>query len=191
MSTIILVRHAETALAGRFCGFSDPDLNLVGEMQLAGIAQEVSTLGIERIFSSDLRRAFRTAQAIGKRTGVQPEIRPGLREIGFGLWEGLSWDDIEAQFPREAQTWIREFPTWSAPGGESYRSFCERVEAEFNSLQDSGLNEITAIVTHRGVMRYALTKLFGRCQKLALEQTANYGAVISVFKGPMARGYLP
>ena len=179
MRKIALIRHAETTMAGRFCGHSDPDLNAAGEMQLARIVEQVLPLGIDRIVSSDLRRASRTAQIIGQRIGVDPEFRQRLREIHFGLWEGMSWNEITAHFPCEAQAWIAEFPS-NAPQGEPSADLCARVEAEFNSLLHTSADGATAVVTHRGPMRYALTKFFGRSEQEAFEQTAAYGAVIVV-----------
>lgn len=186
MKTIILIRHAETAMAGRFCGHSDPELNAAGEVQLARIVEQVLPLGIDRIVSSDLRRACRTAQAIGQRIGVDPELRQQLREIHFGLWEGMSWNEITAHFPREAQGWIAGFPS-DAPQGEPYEELCARVEMEFDSLLDTSADGVIAVVTHRGPMRYALTKFFGRSEQEAFEQTAAYGAVIVVAGAPSRR----
>lgn len=191
MKTILLVRHAETAMAGRFCGHTDPDLNCIGEMQLARIAARVVRHGIDRIIASDLRRALRTAQAIGQEIGIEPELRPRLREIHFGLWEGLSWNEIIEEYPNEAQTWVAEFPTRSAPDGELYIAFCERIDAELNSLLNTSDEGATAIVTHRGPMQYALTTFFGRTDKEAFEQTAGYGAVIVVASPPAMPEALP
>lgn len=186
MREIVLIRHAETAMAGRFCGHSDPELNAAGEMQLARIVEQVLPLGIDRIVSSDLRRASRTAQVIGQTIGVDPEFRQRLREIHFGLWEGMSWNEITARFPREAQAWIAGFPG-DAPHGEPYAELCARVEMEFNSLLHTNADGVTAVVTHRGPMRYALTKFFGRSEQEAFEQTAAYGAVIVVASAPNRR----
>ncbi len=180
MKTIVLIRHAETALTGRFCGHSDPDLNTAGEQQLACIVQRVAALGIQRILSSDLRRTLRTAQAIGQQIGVEVELRPSLREIHFGLWEGLSWAEIEARFPYGAQAWVEEFPMRCAPEGEPYLEFALRIDAEFASLLRSDADQMIAVVTHRGVMRYALTGFYGRSEQEAFEQTAAYGSVVLV-----------
>lgn len=186
MREIVLIRHAETAMAGRFCGHSDPELNAVGEMQLARIVEQVLPLGIDRIVSSDLRRASQTAQAIGQRIGVGPELRQRLREIHFGLWEGMSWNEITARFPREAQAWTAEFPS-NAPQGEPYAELCARVEMEFNFLLHTNADGVTAVVTHRGPMRHALITFFGRSEQEAFEQTAAYGAVIVVTDGGSRR----
>jgi alpha-ribazole phosphatase/probable phosphoglycerate mutase len=178
MSAIVLIRHAETDIAGRFCGHRDPDLNSVGESQVIRLAEEVAMLGIERIYSSDLRRASRTAMAIGQRIGVDVNYLPGLREIHFGQWEGLSWQEIEDQFPDEAHQWLREFPLRKAPGGEAYSAFTARIEAAIEHLSSEAASGVIAVVTHRGVMRYALTRFFGFSEEEAWSKTAPYGAII-------------
>ncbi len=191
MSTLILIRHAEPAMTGRFCGHSDPGLNTAGEMQLAHIAHQVSVLGVQRIVSSDLRRAAETAQAISKQTGAPVEVRSALREIYFGLWEGMNWEEIEASFPHEAQVWVDEFPSRSTPEGESYTKFVQRVDNEFTALLQSYPDQVTAVVTHRGVIRHVLTRFFGHSKREAFEQTAAYGAVIPVACHPAVHEVTP
>jgi len=178
MNGIVLIRHAETDFAGKFCGQSDPDLNAAGEQRLRSLGEEIVPLGIKHIYSSDLCRASRTAAAIGERIRASVELRPGLREIHFGLWEGLSWEEVERQYPHEAELWTREFPTRSAPHGESYRDFIARVEAEFHLLVRETEEIMSAVVTHRGVLRYALTRFFGFTETDARSRTEGFGAII-------------
>jgi len=178
MNQVVLIRHVETDLRGTFCGHSDPDLNAAGEHRLRSLLDEVAALAIERIYSSDLRRASRTATAIGKRIGAPVELRPGFREIHFGRWEGLRWDEIEQQNPKEAQLWASEFPRRCAPAGEPYRDFTARIEAEFKAVIAKHNRAMPAVVTHRGVMRYALTRFFGFPEDEARKQTENYGAIV-------------
>lgn len=178
MNHIVLIRHLETDLAGTFCGHSDPELNANGEHRLQTLPDEVVPIEIERIYSSDLRRASRTAMAIGERVGAPVELRSGLREIHFGLWEGLRWDEIEQQYPDEAQLWVREFPTRGAPAGELYRDFTARVDAEFQRVIADAKRATVGVVTHRGVMQYALTRFFGSSENEARKRTENYGAIV-------------
>lgn len=183
MKTILLVRHAETAMAGRFCGQSDPELSAVGLAQLPAIVQKVGPR-INRILSSDLRRTRQTANAIAQLIGVAVELRPALREIHFGLWEGLAWSEIEAQFPQQAQAWLEESPPRTAPEGERYEDFLERVDSEFLSLLAGTADEKLVVVTHRGVMLSALTRFFGFSEQDAFDRTACCGAVVSVVCPP-------
>lgn len=183
MSNIVLIRHVETDLAGKFCGHSDPDLNMTGERRLAEVVEAAASLGVQRIISSDLRRSFRTAAAIGQRIGVNVELQPSLREIHFGAWEGLSWPEIEHQFPQEAGRWLQDFPLQSSPGGESYTAFSARIGAAITPLllcetTDCETAGTTAIVTHRGVMRYALRNFFGFSEAESWARTAPYGAIV-------------
>ena len=178
MSSIVLIRHAETDLAGKFCGHSDPVLNAAGEKQLASLVAQLAALGVRRIYSSDLQRASQTAAAISRRIGIEVEFRPGLREIRFGIWEGLSWEEIESRYPKEAELWLNEFPIYSPPGGEPYADFVARVEAEFHLLLRQTTYLTQAVVTHRGVMRYALTRFFGFSDAEAWRRTERHGVAI-------------
>jgi alpha-ribazole phosphatase len=180
VSSIVLIRHPETDLAGKFCGHSDPALNSAGEHRLRTLVKDVEPLGINRIYSSDLRRASRTAIAIGQRIAVPVEFRPSLREINFGAWDGLSWDEIERQYPDQAHAWMQDFSTHSAPGGEPYPDFVARVDAEFALLAQENKDTTYAVVTHRGVMQCALTRWFGFAEADAWAQTAAFGAIIVV-----------
>jgi broad specificity phosphatase PhoE len=178
MSTLIFIRHGETDMAGKFCGQSDPALNAAGELQVTRVAEEVAHLGIERIYSSDLLRASQTAAAIARRIGVEVELRENLREIYFGLWEGLSWQQIETRFPQEADRWMHEFPPPGAPGGEPYAAFTARIDAALEPLLRESLLRTIAVVTHMGVMSYALTRFFSFSREEAWKRTAPYGAVV-------------
>jgi broad specificity phosphatase PhoE len=135
-------------------------------------------LGIERIYSSDLRRASQTATAIAQRIGVDTAYVPALREIHFGLWEGLNWQEIEERFPEHAARWLCEFPLHRAPGGESYTEFTARIDAVITPFLEAATAATIAIVTHRGVMRYALTKFFDFSEDEAWTKTAPYCATI-------------
>ncbi len=187
MNTLIFIRHGETDMAGRFCGHSDPELNAAGELQVARVAEEVANLGIERIYSSDLLRASQTAAALARRIGVEVELRENLRELYFGLWEGLSWQEIETRFPQEAGPWKREFPLRSAPEGEAYAAFEARIDAAIEPLLRETLVRTAAVVSHRGVMSYALTRFFGFSEEEAWAKTAPYGAVVVAACAPSSK----
>src|SRR5579884_2599336 len=90
---IALLRHAEAGLHGRFCGYSDPGLSAEGEEQLPGIVKAMSCLALDTMWSSDLRRAQETAAPIARHFGIDYTTSPCLREMNFGLWEGLAWNE--------------------------------------------------------------------------------------------------
>jgi len=178
MRSIVLIRHVETDMAGKFCGHSDPDASPAGMRQIEEILHKVESLGIEHLFSSDLRRAAQTAQAVGRPLGVPIELRPGLREIHFGEWEGMSWQEVATAFPHDAELWIKEYPLRSPNGGEGYDVFNARVRAEITSIVSALPFSNLAIVTHRGVMQSAMTRIFGLFEPDARAMTERYGSVI-------------
>src|SRR5580704_2673963 len=171
MSEMLLIRHAETDMAGTFCGHSDPELNACGRVQLTELLNRLRGENIGAVYASDLRRAHTTGSAIAKAFGIDCHVRPALREIDFGQWEGLSWSEIEQQDETYARRWIEEYPRLSAPGGESFRDFERRVldEVKFLSMEADGRG--IAVVTHAGVLRTVLCTLHGCSKEDAWEQT--------------------
>ncbi len=180
MTHFLLIRHAETDMAGRFCGHSDPELNQRGRQQLAGVVDRLSEYAIRRIYTSDLRRARQTAEAIASHFGIGFEVRPGLREIHFGLWDGLSWSEIEARDPVLAKIWAEQYPNSTAPGGESLQQFERRVRAESAFLSAAAAECPIAVVAHAGFMRVLLTNFYGVLEEEAWKLTKEYGSVVAL-----------
>ena len=181
MSNLLLIRHAETDMAGRFCGHSDPELNERGHLQLAGIVDRLSEYAIRRIYASDLRRTRQTAQAIASHFGIEVAVRPGLREIQFGQWEGLSWSEIEACDPALAKSWAEQHPNSTAPGGESFQQFEQRVRAESAFLFAAAATECPiAVVAHAGFMRVLLTSFYRTREEDAWKLTKEYGSIVGL-----------
>jgi alpha-ribazole phosphatase len=177
MSRVLFIRHAETAMAGRFCGHSDPDLSAQGQAQLARLAEVLSSETIAGVYSSDLRRARSTAQAIAAGRNVPLTLSPALREIDFGRWDGLTWAEIEQMDPAYARRWVDGYPHVPAPAGENFRNFETRVLAEVKDLilRDA---EPIAVVTHAGVLRVVLRHLHGCSEQEAWQQTQPFCCVV-------------
>ena len=180
MKGLLLIRHAETDMAGRFCGHSDPELNERGHQQLAGVVDRLSEYAIRRIYTSDLHRARQTAEAIALHFGMEFEVRPCLREIHFGQWEGLSWSEIEACDPPLARSWAEQYPNVTAPGGESLQQFERRVCAESAFLFTAATELPIAVVAHAGFMRVLLTEFYGVPEEEAWKLTKEYGSVVAL-----------
>lgn len=178
MSEILFIRHAETDMAGTFCGHSDPDLNERGHLQVSGLIDRLRGESISAVYSSDLRRAQTTATAISKFLAIECIVRPALREIDFGRWEGRTWNDIEQQEKDYAHRWVAEYPKLPAPGGEDIIEFERRVlnEVEFLSTQAVTCN--IAVVTHAGILRTVLCTLSGCSTEDAWKQTEPYCSIV-------------
>jgi broad specificity phosphatase PhoE len=174
MGTLLFIRHAETDMAGLFCGHSDPPVNERGHRQIEGLLRELESESIDAVYTSDLSRALTTADAIAKAFRLSAIAVPGLREIDFGEWEGMSWREIESRNATYARKWSETYPQLPTPGGESFEAFQSRVMAEVEQLLTLPDQKCLAVVTHGGVMRVILRALCGLDEKAAWEQTKTY-----------------
>ena len=178
MSERLFIRHAETNMAGTFCGHLDPDLNERGHTQVSALIKRLRGEDIGAVYTSDLRRARTTAETISKSWDVDCIVRPALREINFGRWEGRTWNDIEQQEKDYAHRWVAEFPNLPAPGGEDIVEFEKRVLNEVGFLLTQAITRKIAIVTHAGILRTILCALCGSSTEEAWKQTKSYCSIV-------------
>lgn len=187
-STVLLVRHAHTEMAGRFCGHSDPDLSPRGQQQLEEIAQRIAEWPFASVYSSSLMRARRTAQAVAASRGLEVNVRSGLNEIDFGAWEGRSWSEIESLYPEDAARWLNHHPTGAATDGEPFAVFQSRVLQELQYAADAAQNSCVVIVTHAGFIRTALVAAAGMSAADAWKLPLDYGSITELNYLKKARG---
>jgi alpha-ribazole phosphatase/probable phosphoglycerate mutase len=180
MSELLFLRHAETDMAGAFCGHSDPELNARGRAQVGELINRLRTEEIGLVYTSDLRRAHTTGMAIAEAFGVGCHVRSALREIDFGRWEGMAWEEIERRDGVYARRWIAEYPRLAAPDGERFHDFERRVldEVKYLSLEAEAADCCIAVVTHAGVLRTVLCALHGCSEDDAWEQTRSYCSIV-------------
>jgi alpha-ribazole phosphatase len=180
MRELLFIRHAETDMAGTFCGHSDPELNARGRIQLGELIDRLRVEEIGAIYTSDLRRAHTTGMAIAKAFDVECHVRSALREINFGQWEGITWEQIERRDEPYARRWIAEYPRLPAPDGESLSDFERRVlqEVKLLSSQADAADCSIAVVTHAGVLRTVLCAMHGCSEDEAWERTRSYCSIV-------------
>lgn len=157
--TLVLIRHAHTGLAGRFCGQIDPPLSEEGLAQLVELSERVRSYPFTHVISSDLQRTRQTAESIARPRNLQVQLLPSLREFAFGEWEGLTWEEVMARDSDYAQRWVDQHPALPAPGGEVFADFRERTRRAMNGIADQMHDGCVAVVTHAGVIRTFLCEL--------------------------------
>jgi len=148
-------------MAGRFCGISDPPLSAKGIEQLPRLVRKLQENILQHIFCSDRLRARQTAEALAEAARLPICVLPDLREMDFGQWEGLTWQEIEAQYPDYAPRWLHSFPELSVPGGELFEHFQTRVQNVMDMIVVRARDGCAAVVTHAGVIRAHLLKPLG------------------------------
>ena len=151
---IIAIRHGETAwnVNTRIQGQLDIGLNETGRWQAHRVALALAGELITAIYSSDLLRAWDTALSIANATGLPVQTDEGLRERGFGVFQGKTFQEIEAQWPDQALRWRKREPAFEPEGGESLLRFRERITLAVQALAAQHPGEQIVVVAHGGVM---------------------------------------
>lgn len=167
MRYLLLARHAHTlwpcAGEARYHGWSDAPLSPTGRRHSLALAERLAReWRISAIYSSDLRRAIETADILGECLQLPVIPRPGLRELYFGQWEGLSHGEIMARDPERCRSWIAD-PLRVAPrGGETLRECADRVKVEMEAIQHEQSGDGTVlVVSHGGPLRLLVCYLLG------------------------------
>ncbi|MBX6372537.1 MAG: bifunctional RNase H/acid phosphatase [Acidothermus sp.] len=147
---LVLVRHGVTSftLEKRFSGTGDPPLVEQGRRQVAALAERLRSRGdIEVIVSSPLARCRQTAAAIAEAVELPVAVDDDLREVDFGLWEGLTFAVVERRWPRELALWLADTAI-SPPNGESYDELRLRISAVASRIVNRNRGRTVCVVTH-------------------------------------------
>jgi probable phosphoglycerate mutase len=158
---LLLVRHGETAwnAVGRLQGHSDIPLNDNGRAQAKALAAKLAVHGITRVWSSDLARARETASIVAAHLGLaEPAVEADLRERRFGIFEGLTRDEILARYPREWRAY--QARTETPEGGEPRESSIGRLAAALARLH-AQTADTALVISHGGIMRLWMSELAG------------------------------
>ena len=152
---IVAIRHGETAwnVNMRIQGHLDIGLNAMGRWQAERVGQALADETIDAIYSSDLLRAWDTALSISQASGTALQTHKGLRERGFGLFEGKTFDEIALKWPEAALRWQKRDPVYAPEGGgESLIDFRSRITTVVNDLAAQHAGAQIVLVAHGGVM---------------------------------------
>ena len=158
---LVLVRHATAEAHGRFQGQLDVSLTSAGRQELPLLGEKCSRYPVQAVYASDLRRARETADALARKLDLVVSVRPELREMHFGEWEGLSWNQIARRYPKLAVQWIERFPCQTIPGGEPLTQFRKRTAAGMREIVAANQGQCVVVVTHAGVIRFTLGRALG------------------------------
>ena len=174
---LLLVRHATAEGRGRFQGQRDVSLSAAGRRELGRLCAKCSPYPVRAVYSSDLRRTRQTADAVARKFGLEVQVRPALREMHFGQWEGLSWNQVAKRYPRLASLWMERFPHQPIPGAEPLRNFQKRIAAGVREVVAANRGQCALIVTHAGVIRFTLGKVLGLPARNLFRLAQDSGAI--------------
>ena len=149
-NTIYIVRHGQTEwnLLGKTQGHGNSDLTPKGIEQAELLADSMTKYPIDYIYSSDLGRAYQTAEIIGNKLSIEVEKTEALREMNFGTWEGRIIKDIIEEDPELYKMWRNEPHLAKIPQGETLSQIKERTEAFIKKINEKYDGKHIVLVTH-------------------------------------------
>lgn len=164
---LIFIRHGTTLWnqEKRYLGHTDIGLLPEANQELAPLREQLQNLCWSKVYSSDLLRCRQTLTSVALMQGEQTHLDARLREIDFGEWEGKTYDQL--QHIQQYRDWIDDPQNVTPPKGESWQAFTARIDSFLDTclLHDVLSEPVTVdtpqigIVTHGGVIRYAISRL--------------------------------
>lgn len=176
---LYIIRHGQVVNHHelRYNGHYDVDITDIGVEQMERVGDFLSNLPIDAVYSSDLQRAVRGAEIIGRILGKRPERTASLRELHLGRWEGLTREEAAERFPEEAHFRFRDLATSKVKGGESLLDLSDRVLPAIDALLHRHSGGSVCIVAHGGVNRVVLTDAMGLSIENFFRIEQDYGCV--------------
>lgn len=161
MSRFYLVRHGETVWnkQSRYQGQSNVPLSDTGRMQAKILSRRLENEAIDLIYASDLDRAIETANIIAEPHDLEVVCSKSMRELGFGIWEGLTYDEIINKWPESMKKWQNDPLNVKPPNGETLAELMERTSDFLMAVAKNHPDKTILIATHAGPIRAILSVL--------------------------------
>lgn len=169
---LFLLRHAEVEENYHriFGGHIDMNLSPRGHEQATRLADYLRQKSFDAIYASPMKRVQQTLAPIMAGREPAAVILPGLKEVNFGDWTGLSWEQVKAKFNISAFEWLSQLEHAAIPNAESAATFRARVEPCVEQILRDHPGQCVAIACHGGTIRMILSILL----KMPLPQMAHF-----------------
>jgi alpha-ribazole phosphatase len=157
------VRHGQTLWnhVARYQGHTDTPLDDTGTTQAKLLSLRLAAEPLQAVYSSDLKRARETARIIAEPHGLAVQTLPQLREISFGVWEGLTYQEIKTRFGDISDRWHTSPGSVRIPDGETFQELRERAYDAVKDLVKRHDQSSIAVVTHGATIRAIICALLG------------------------------
>lgn len=145
-----MIRHGETdwSCQKRYCGFTDVALNQKGRDQARQLSKRLREKKVHKVYSSDMKRALEFAKIVLRDTPI--EQSSGLREMNFGIFEGLTYQEIIDRYQEIYTRWIEAPLDVAIPGGEGLRDLSKRTRKALAEILSCNKNRTVFIFSHAG-----------------------------------------
>lgn len=162
VTKLFLIRHGDTLdeeTKKIYKGSIDILLSGKGISRIEKVASFLSKYAFDALYTSALSRCVESGRIIAKPQNIDINIKEGLNEIGFGKWEGLSFDEILQQYPQLFPLWLKDPTRHTPPDGEPLLCAQERIMKLFSDIVEKHRGRNVAIVSHAGVLRIIIASL--------------------------------
>lgn len=170
-TTIYLTRHGETIwnLEKRLQGWNNSPLTKDGIDQAKNLSKRLEDINIDVIYTSPSERAFKTAKILKGEKDLEIKLHEGLKEMGFGLWEGMIWEEIEnsEKYGKELYNLYYNPKEYKPFEGEKLDVFEKRTKEALEEIIENNKGKDVLIVTH-GI---TLKLMVGYFENLGIEET--------------------
>ncbi len=179
MTRMVLVRHGQPVeeMRGRCYGRLDVGLSSAGRLQAERAARFLAEAPLLRIYTSPRQRAMESAAPLAELKGMAVDTEAAFREIDFGLFEGLSYEEAEQRYPEVYAEWMAHPTRVRFPEGESYPEMRERVLSAGRVLRTRHEGETFVLVSHGGVNRTLLAEALGMPDANLFRMEQGYASV--------------
>ncbi|OGO59188.1 MAG: hypothetical protein A2025_01465 [Chloroflexi bacterium RBG_19FT_COMBO_47_15] len=161
MTRLIVVRHGRTEWnrVERFRGRADIKLDEVGVKQAEAAAARIADWQVSAVYSSPLRRALATAEILVRPFGLEVKLLPGIIDIDYGEWQGLSPEEAATKYGDLYSKWMESPHEVKFPGGESLAAVRERAASAMDGLIAQHPKETVVLVSHKVICQILILSL--------------------------------
>lgn len=145
----------------RFRGRADINLDEIGIKQAEAAAARITEWQVSAVYSSPLRRALTTAAILAHPFSLEVKLLPGIIDIDYGEWQGLSPDETAAKDGGLYSKWLESPHKVKFPGGESLTAVRERAASAVDDLIAQHSKETLVLVSHKVVCQILILSLLG------------------------------
>lgn len=156
MTKLLMVRHgqSEANSLGIFAGNYDIELTELGHRQAQCTAEFIAdNYTVDRVYASDLKRAFKTAEYIAEKFGLDVIPDKNFREISAGKWEGEKFDVITEKYSDDYNKWLTDIGNAGCTDGETVKELAKRVCDELKKVAEDNVGKTVVIGTHATPVR--------------------------------------
>jgi alpha-ribazole phosphatase/probable phosphoglycerate mutase len=180
MTRLFLIRHGNTIdddTKPVYKGRIDIPLSKKGASRMRGAAAFLSAFKLDRLYTSTLSRSLESGRIIAEAQGLDVEPTHAFDEIDFGVWEGMSFNEIMEQYPEELRTWLADPGVNPPPEGEPFRAARARAMRGLKKIIAGHTGKNIGIVAHAGILRIMIFSLLDMRLRKIFRMGQGYGAI--------------